>query len=109
MILNKKVINNNVVKLIKIYNFYFGYFSLRQSTVHSTKGRGVRVLVLPLVLSIEFFCLYLKLSRHHVSSKIGLAGRARMEDMAAPGQEANTALVREGSGRPLGSGASCYR
>ena len=31
MISNKKVINNKVVELIKIYYFCFGYFFIRQS------------------------------------------------------------------------------
>ena len=29
MISNKKVINNKVVELIEIYNFYFGHVSIR--------------------------------------------------------------------------------
>jgi len=29
MTLNEKVTNNKFVKLIKIYNFYFGHFSIR--------------------------------------------------------------------------------
>ena len=31
MVLAEKVINNKVVELIKIYNFYFGHFFIREN------------------------------------------------------------------------------